>query len=111
VLYLSVIAAALTATALVVALRRRLLERRDPWTATVLAALAWLAIVGLAYAVLPDGTPPPADYPADVLWGFRVASLGVQAVLWSTIGLVFATIVERVHSAAPAEAQLSSLTG
>ena len=111
VLYLALIAVALASTALVVALRRRLLERRDPWTATVLAALAWLAIVGLAYVVLPDGPPAPAGYPADVLWGFRVASLGVQAVLWSTIGLVFATVVERVHAAAPAEGQLSSLAG
>jgi hypothetical protein len=111
VLYLLLIAVALATTALVVALHRRFLERRDPWTATVLAALAGLAVVGLAYVVLPDGAPAPAGYPADVLWGFRVASLGVQATLWSTIGLVFAVLVERVHSAAPADAELSSLTG
>jgi predicted cobalt transporter CbtA len=71
----------------------------------------YLALIALAYVVLPDPTPAPAGFPADVLWGFRIASLGVQAVLWSTIGLVFATLVERVHSAAPAQAPLSSLTG
>ena len=63
------------------------------------------------HVVLPDATTAPVDFPADVLWGFRVASLGVQAVLWTTIGLVFAALVERVDSAVPAEAHVSSLTG
>jgi Probable cobalt transporter subunit (CbtA) len=111
VLYLALIAVALAAAALAVAARRRLLPGRDPFTATMLATGTWLAVIALAYVVLPDSEPTPLGFPADVLWGFRIASLGVQAVLWSTIGLVFATLVERVHSAAPAEPQLSSLTG
>ena len=77
----------------------------------MLAGGTWLAVIAVAYVVLPDPPSAPAGFPADVLWGFRIASLGVQAVLWTTIGLVFATVVERVHSAAPAEAHLSSLTG
>ena len=111
VLYLALIAASLAATGLAVAIRRRLLEHLDPWTATLLAAGSWLAIVALAYVVLPDAPAAPAGFPADVLWGFRVASLGVQAVLWTTIGVVYATVVERVHAAAPAEARLGSLAG
>lgn len=111
VLYLALIAAALTTTALAVAVRRRLLERRDPFTSTVLAAGIWLAVIALAYVALPDAIPAPAGFPADVLWGFRVASLGVQAVLWCTIGLVLAAVVERVHAAVPADSYLSSLTG
>ena len=49
-----------------------------------------LAIVALAYVVLPDAPAAPAGLPADVLWGFRVASLGVQAVLRSHLGVVSA---------------------
>jgi Probable cobalt transporter subunit (CbtA) len=111
VLYLALIAVGLAGTALAAAARRRLVASRDPFTATTLAAMMWLALVALAYVVLPDGPRAPVGFPADVLWGFRVASLGVQAVLWSTIGLVFAAGVERVFAAAPSDAQLSSLTG
>ncbi len=112
VLYLALIAISLAAVGLAVVTRRQLLERgRDPWTATVLAAGAWLAVVALAYVVLPDGPRAPEGYPADVLWGFRVAALGVQAVLWTTVGLVFAALVERVHVPAPTESQLGSLAG
>ena len=45
----------------------------------------------------------PADFPADVLWRFRLASLGLQVVLWSTIGLVFGVLAERSQIAATAD--------
>ena len=44
----------------------------------------------------------PADFPADVLWRFRMASLGLQVVLWSTIGVVFGVLAERSQVAAGA---------
>lgn len=109
VLYLTLIVVSLAATALGVAVRRRLLERHDPYTATVLAVGVWLVVVAIAYVVLPDAPAAPVGFPADVLWGFRVAALGVQAVLWTTIGVVFAAVVERVHETAPSEAHLGSL--
>ena len=111
VLYLALIAVTLAGAALAIAARRRLLVSRDPFTATTLAAIVWLALVALAYVVLPDAPRAPTGFPADVLWGFRVASLGVQAVLWGTIGVVFAVIVERVFAAEPSDRRLSSLTG
>jgi Probable cobalt transporter subunit (CbtA) len=111
VLYLALIAVALAGAALAVAARRRLLGSRDSFTATTFAGILWLALIALTYVVLPDGPRAPIGFPADVLWGFRVASLGVQAVLWSTIGLVFAASVERVFAAAPSDTRLSSLTG
>jgi hypothetical protein len=111
VLYLALIAVALAGGAIAVAVRRRLLANRDPFTATTLAAIVWLALIAVAYVVLPDAPRAPVGFPADVLWGFRVASLGVQAVLWGTIGLVFAAGVERVHVSVPSDTRLSSLTG
>jgi hypothetical protein len=30
-----------------------------------------------------------------VLWRFRVAALGIQVVLWTTIGLLFGALTER----------------
>ena len=34
-----------------------------------------------------------AGFPADVLYEFRLYSLGTQLVIWLTIGLVFAAMV------------------
>jgi hypothetical protein len=97
--YLALIAVALVAAGLAVVMRRSLLDRHNPWTATTVAGAAWLATIGLAYVVLPGAAHAPADFPADVLWSFRIAALGVQAVLWSTIGLVYGVVSERVWAA------------
>ncbi|MDQ3899222.1 MAG: CbtA family protein, partial [Actinomycetota bacterium] len=37
----------------------------------------------------------PVNFPAAVLWQFRLASLGTQAVLWATLGLVFGWLTDR----------------
>ncbi|MGH9117368.1 MAG: CbtA family protein [Acidimicrobiales bacterium] len=55
-----------------------------------LVGVAVVAVVGLAYAVLPPNPDAvPSDVPAEVLWRFRIASLAGLAVVWATIGLVF----------------------
>jgi predicted cobalt transporter CbtA len=51
--------------------------------------------VTIAYLVLPGVNEVPRDFPAAVLWRFRLASLGTQAVLWATLGLVFGALTER----------------
>jgi hypothetical protein len=50
----------------------------------------------------------PADFPATTLWNFRLASIGMQAVLWTTIGLVFAVAAQRVMTRAAAGARAPS---
>ncbi len=45
--------------------------------------------------LLPDVQEVPEGFPAVVLWRFRVANLGIQAVLWSTMGLLFGYLPER----------------
>jgi hypothetical protein len=53
-----------------------------------------------------DETPQPLHdasgaiiypgFPADVLYEFRLLSLSTQLVLWTTIGLIFATLAGRL---------------
>jgi hypothetical protein len=45
---------------------------------------------------LPSVHEIPKDFPATTLWRFREASVGMQALLWLTIGLVFGTAAQRV---------------
>jgi uncharacterized membrane protein YhaH (DUF805 family) len=108
--YFALIAVALVAAGLAVVVRRGLHDRHDAWTATTVAGAAWLATIAFAYIVLPAAASAPDGFPADVLWGFRIASLGVQAVLWSTIGLVYGVVSERVWGASLGRQPAPSLT-
>ncbi|MEW5685224.1 MAG: CbtA family protein [Pseudomonadota bacterium] len=74
-------------------LRTRLVLR--PLDAWMLAALAYLALIASAQAVLPSVDEVPADFPAGLLWRYRVASVGTQAVLWGALGLGFGALAER----------------
>jgi len=74
---------------------RRLAGRFGGWNAGLLAASGGVLALGVAYAVLPGVHETPADFPADVLWRFRVASLAIQATVWATVGLLFGALTER----------------
>ena len=44
---------------------------------------------------MPPLNEVPDGFPAVVLWQFRMASLGAQAIMWTVIGLGFGALVER----------------
>jgi predicted cobalt transporter CbtA len=78
------------------------------WNAGLLAAGAYILVMSVVLALLPTvhETPEPLrnaagaiiypGFPADVLYEFRLVALATQLVLWVTIGLVFATLVDRI---------------
>lgn len=55
-----------------------------------------MAAVGVAMVFLPAGDNTPKGFPATDLWEFRLASIGIQAVLWATFGLLFGYLAERL---------------
>ncbi|MBZ4323709.1 CbtA family protein [Streptomyces huiliensis] len=77
-------------------LGRLLVTRLGVWHTTVAAGAALLVAVGLAYAFLPPVDEVPDDFPADVLWRFRLAALAVQGALWAGFGLLFGELAERL---------------
>jgi pimeloyl-ACP methyl ester carboxylesterase len=74
---------------------RRLAPALGNWNATVAGVLVFAVLIGVAYAVLPAVQEVPKDFPAVVLWRFRLSSLGMQAVMWTTLGLLFGGLTER----------------
>lgn len=64
------------------------------WSGWLIRAVLFVAAVGLAAYLLPSINEIPAGFPADVLWNFRIAALGAQAVLWSALGLCFGLMLE-----------------
>ncbi len=94
-LYFTMIAASLAAMAGAAVLRRRLLARFGDWDAALMAAGAYLVVVTVVASALPAVNEVPEQFPAVVLWQFRVASLGSQAILWATLGVGFGMLTER----------------
>jgi hypothetical protein len=54
------------------------------------------AVVGFLLAVLPPATNP-GDFPAGLLWDYRLSSLGTLLTLWATLGASFGALCERAN--------------
>ncbi|MEV4429901.1 CbtA family protein [Streptomyces sp. R-07] len=75
---------------------RRLAPRLGNWNATLAAAAGFVVVTAVAFAVLPDNEDAvAAGFPAGLLWDFRLASLGIQAVLWAVFGVVFGVLAQK----------------
>jgi predicted cobalt transporter CbtA len=103
-------------------LGQRLRERLGNWNATLVAGAAFIAASGILMGLLPSlgdlasnrahfgpfGTETPQPlrnpagqivypgFPADVLFKFRLLSLGAQLILWGVLGVCFAPLAQRV---------------
>lgn len=89
---------AITVLALIAAARagRQARARLGAWNAALLAGALFVAVVALAELILPAVHETPAGFPADVLYRFRIASLGINATLWLALGLGFGAVAERL---------------
>ncbi|WP_063022218.1 CbtA family protein [Nocardia niwae] len=55
---------------------------------------AFVLVTALGYVLLPGVNEVSADFPATLLWQFRVASLAETATLWACLALGFAALTE-----------------
>lgn len=77
-------------------LRLRLNRRFGNGNAALIAAGVYIVVVSAVAFALPGVSEVPEGFPAAVLWQFRIASLGGQAVMWGALGLLFGVAAERV---------------
>jgi predicted cobalt transporter CbtA len=131
--YLLMVAASVLFLVLAVWLGKRLQPRCGTWNATLIAGFVFIAATAIVMLILPSfgefaankqfhqatETPAPLTdpndrivfpgFPADVLYNFRLYSVGAQLILWTTIGLVFAPMAERLLVPETASAGESAL--
>jgi predicted cobalt transporter CbtA len=103
-LYFAMILISLAAMIAAGMLRIRLQARLGAWNAALIAAGAYIVVMTAIGFALPNVNEVPEDFPAAVLWQFRVASFGGQVVMWATLGLLFGVFAERQmaqHGARP----------
>jgi hypothetical protein len=121
-LYLLMVLSSVVLLFLAVMLGKRLQARFGNRNASLLAGLAFIVVIAIVMAVLPSlghlaynqahygnhatETPLPLTsakgaivypgFPADTLFSFRLYSVAAQLILWTTIGLLFGPMAERV---------------
>jgi len=80
--------------------RKHAIARFGQWNASIIAGLVFVVIIGAVQMGLPVINEVPAAFPAVLLWKFRVAAIGMQVIMWTTIGLLFGALAERCQRAA-----------
>lgn len=94
--YFAMIALSLVAAVIADRWRAALARRMTGFDAGLAAILAYAALIILGQFALPRIDEVPADFPATLLWNFRIASLATQLVLWSVLGIAFGYGAEHV---------------
>ncbi|MBB3455137.1 protein-S-isoprenylcysteine O-methyltransferase Ste14 [Rhizobium sp. BK313] len=94
-LFFVMIVASVAAMVAAVSLARRLAMRYGSWNGVIFAGIAYIVFIGLVQYLLPAINEVPEQFSAIVLWRFRITSLGMHAILWTTLGLAFGAWAER----------------
>jgi predicted cobalt transporter CbtA len=85
----------IAAMVLVLQVRRSLSTRLGGWNSSLLAAALFLLIMAIVSYAFPVIDEVPAGFPVTLMWRFRVAALGIQAVMWATLGILYGRLTER----------------
>lgn len=76
-----------------------------PWARPLAGAGTFVAVAGGLALALPGIQEVPKDFPAPLIWEFRLSSLGTQAVLWAAMGIGYGIAMYRAQAAAAAPAR------
>jgi Probable cobalt transporter subunit (CbtA) len=93
-LYFTMLAVSILAMILAATLALAFSARLGSWNAALVSAAVFVAVAGVAALALPPVDEVPVNFPASVLWNFRLASIGARAVLWAVLGLAFGAMTE-----------------
>ncbi|MFI7240296.1 CbtA family protein [Streptomyces cyaneofuscatus] len=94
-LFFLMVALSLLLAVAAVIIGKRLAPGLGNWNATIAAAAGFVLAIGLAYAFLPSFDEVGKDFPASLLWKFRLSTLAVQTTFWAGFGLIFGYLTER----------------
>ena len=79
-------------------LGRALSPRHGLWSAALAGGATYVALMVIAMLLLPVVNEVPAGFSAGTLWRFRLASLGINLVVWTTLAFVFGALSERAEA-------------
>lgn len=94
--YFLLIAFSLASLGVCIQFYRRFAVRYGCWNGALLSAALFGSLVALISHFLPTIDEVPPDFPASLLWRFRLVSAELQVILWASVGLMFGWLSERV---------------
>jgi hypothetical protein len=100
-LFFLMIAISLAAMVFSLKVRRRAVLKLGAWNGSIVAGVVFVVIIAAVQLSMPTINEVPAAFPAVLLWKFRVAAIGMQVIMWTTVGLLFGAMVERSKLLAP----------
>lgn len=110
-LYFAMLAISVLGVALAVTIGRNVTPRLGTWYAALTGIGVYLVVVLVALGLMPRYDEVPAEFPASLLYQFRLASVLTQAVLWCVIGVVLAELSQRLLASRTATAAASERVG
>lgn len=94
-LYFGMIVISIVAMVAAVNQGRSLIRRWGLWYASLAGGAAFIALVLVAYGVMPGIDEVPTQFPASLLWSFRINALVIQLIVWASLGLAFGELTAR----------------
>ncbi|MFP0198864.1 MULTISPECIES: CbtA family protein [Pseudomonas] len=98
VLFFLMIVVSVVAALFSIKAARRMRATCGDWNAATVGISLYILIIAVAGYFFPTVSEIPDDFSAVLLWRFRIASIGVHVVLWSSLGLLFGWLSERLIS-------------
>lgn len=95
-LFFLMVLVSLAAAVIAINAGRKFIAQSGLWNGAIKGVAVYVAIVAVAAYLFPTFNEVPDNFSATLLWNFRTASLGIQVVLWTTLGLVFGSVAERL---------------
>jgi len=80
---------------------RDLHRRWGVGNAVAAGLVLFVVLIGIAHVALPAENEVRAGFPPQVLWDFRLANLGTQAILWAALAFGFGHAAERALAGEP----------
>jgi hypothetical protein len=94
-LFFVMILASIVGMVLTFMLARNLAARLGARNGAIAAGIGYVVFIAIVQMLLPAINEVPEDFSMTVLWNFRAADLGMHAILWTVLGLLFGWMAER----------------
>ncbi|MCK9248369.1 MAG: CbtA family protein [Solirubrobacteraceae bacterium] len=92
---------ALVGVVAAVRLGRQLHARWGAGNAIFAAGVLFVLLMAVAHVALPNENEVRAGFPPQILWDFRLANLGTQAIVWTTVAFGFGIAAEHAVEGRP----------
>lgn len=95
-LFFIMLVASIGSLAAAFALAKNLRPRFGAWNGAIIAGLFYIAFIAIVQVLMPPINEVPENFSALTLYNFRLATIGIQAAIWTVLSLAFGYLAEKL---------------